>query len=237
MVKNTSITRTCSSCGQQKPLAAFLQLAGAQGGMYGSICSTCRKAGNISNTTDKDSDDTESSKIKHTLDYKMKLADEIDKKQRWKELEENYYKERELDEEKKNLKDEKKESSDKDERKHRKEKENQALSKRSLFDNRARTPQQSFVPPEQVSGGVQQLAKEREIDVSAAVDTQKARYESPFFKLLQEWVGEGGIVTQADKAARMAKRTGLDKKTQGKEETLPETAQRIWPGGRGKSRP
>lgn len=39
MEKHNQLTRTCSSCGLIKPLAAFLQLTGNS---YGSICSTCR---------------------------------------------------------------------------------------------------------------------------------------------------------------------------------------------------
>lgn len=40
--KPTQLTRTCSACGIQKPLSAFMQLGGPSGAGYGLICSTCR---------------------------------------------------------------------------------------------------------------------------------------------------------------------------------------------------
>jgi hypothetical protein len=39
------ITKTCINCGLQKPITAFLQITGAEGTSYGSICSTCRGSG------------------------------------------------------------------------------------------------------------------------------------------------------------------------------------------------
>lgn len=42
MEKSTQPTRTCSVCGLQKPLAAFLQMIIGLGTHYGNICSTCR---------------------------------------------------------------------------------------------------------------------------------------------------------------------------------------------------
>ncbi len=45
MEKRDKLMRTCTVCGLQKPLAAFLQISGAQGTLYGSICATCRGSG------------------------------------------------------------------------------------------------------------------------------------------------------------------------------------------------
>src|SRR5688572_1573377 len=41
-MKSTQLTKTCLTCGTEKPLTAFLQLTGAEGSSYGSICATCR---------------------------------------------------------------------------------------------------------------------------------------------------------------------------------------------------
>lgn len=56
MKKPTLPVRTCSHCGEEKPLAAFLQLSGSQGTVYGNICSTCRseKAKNKQVPTDEE---------------------------------------------------------------------------------------------------------------------------------------------------------------------------------------
>lgn len=42
MTKTTKLTRTCLACGLEKPLAAFLQITGTQGTVYGNVCSSCR---------------------------------------------------------------------------------------------------------------------------------------------------------------------------------------------------
>jgi|GEM_PF-6888714 len=44
MTTQTSTARTCSVCGQKKPLFAFLELS-TKGHTYGDICATCRSTG------------------------------------------------------------------------------------------------------------------------------------------------------------------------------------------------
>jgi hypothetical protein len=39
------LNKTCLICGNKKPLAAFLQMTGAQGSLYGDVCSSCRGPG------------------------------------------------------------------------------------------------------------------------------------------------------------------------------------------------
>lgn len=43
MDKPDRLKRVCSSCGEPKPLSAFLHLTGTQGTTYGNICSDCRR--------------------------------------------------------------------------------------------------------------------------------------------------------------------------------------------------
>jgi hypothetical protein len=45
MKDRTQMTRTCSACGLEKPLAAFLEISSTHGTRYGTICATCRGAG------------------------------------------------------------------------------------------------------------------------------------------------------------------------------------------------
>lgn len=45
MTKQAQLIRTCTACGIEKPLAAFLQISGKQGTNYGSVCASCRSAG------------------------------------------------------------------------------------------------------------------------------------------------------------------------------------------------
>jgi len=42
MEKTKYLTRTCASCGLEKPISAFLQISGSHGTIYGSVCATCR---------------------------------------------------------------------------------------------------------------------------------------------------------------------------------------------------
>lgn len=41
---NSALSKTCSVCGLQKSLSAFLELTGSQGTTYGNVCSACRRA-------------------------------------------------------------------------------------------------------------------------------------------------------------------------------------------------
>src|SRR6266568_2690642 len=45
MKDRTQMTRTCSACGIEKPLAAFLEISSTHGTRYGNLCATCRGAG------------------------------------------------------------------------------------------------------------------------------------------------------------------------------------------------
>lgn len=42
MSPQDQLVRTCSVCGQAKPLSAFLQISGSQGTVYGTICAPCK---------------------------------------------------------------------------------------------------------------------------------------------------------------------------------------------------
>jgi hypothetical protein len=45
MKDRNQMTRICSACGIEKPLAAFLEISSTHGTRYGMICATCRGAG------------------------------------------------------------------------------------------------------------------------------------------------------------------------------------------------
>lgn len=80
MEKKSPLTRTCFSCGIEKPLAAFLQLSGTQGTLYGNICADCR---NIDIRNKKQNLDTEERGRSSTgirIDSKVKVQREIDQK-------------------------------------------------------------------------------------------------------------------------------------------------------------
>jgi hypothetical protein len=55
MKDRAHMTRICSACGIEKPLAAFLEISSTHGTHYGNLCSACRGAG----ITEKKSNKTE----------------------------------------------------------------------------------------------------------------------------------------------------------------------------------
>lgn len=94
------LTKTCSQCGLQKPLSAFLQLAGPEGATYGNLCASCRKAGVDEGLPHQDHEETTSSSSGFKIDSKSKIAEDIGKQEGLKQTEETYYQEREKNEEK-----------------------------------------------------------------------------------------------------------------------------------------
>jgi hypothetical protein len=73
MTKN-QLSKTCINCGLQKPLTAYLQIAGAEGSTYGNICSTCRGSGLGKKVTLPVMEDTSSSSSSTGLTWKRKLS-------------------------------------------------------------------------------------------------------------------------------------------------------------------
>jgi len=97
-----SLTKTCSICGELKPLSAFLQMSETKGAEYGSVCSDCRKKG-----ADKprvpESDETTQSSSGRVIDSKTKLQMDTDKRELVEQTELENYEERELTETEKKL--------------------------------------------------------------------------------------------------------------------------------------
>lgn len=95
--QNPKLIKICSSCGEKKPLSAFLQLTTTEGTTYGNICTDCRKSG-----LDKSKKEQEESTRGDTgfkIDTKARVAGEIDKKKAKQQTEELYHEEREKKEE------------------------------------------------------------------------------------------------------------------------------------------
>lgn len=79
-----NLLKTCSSCGLQKPLAAFLQLTESQGTVYGTICGDCRKAQMHKVKTPKEQDEFSTSSTGTKIDSKARVHDSIEKKEKQK---------------------------------------------------------------------------------------------------------------------------------------------------------
>ena len=219
----TPLTKTCSICGQQKPMAAFLQLAGAQGTTYGNICSTCRQAGLDKKVEPKEADERTRSTTGKTIDNKAKVQVETDIKQLRKETEEQYFEELDEEIEQQSETTEKKQNVAKAEKSHR---ENY-IEKRSFLDSTDKAKRNAYTT---VFGGEEQKAKEGAIRLDAPVlDTQiagKLKYQGSVFNQFKAWLGSSAPIVKATQPANQ--KSGQANRQAAGKESLTENAEKTW---------
>jgi hypothetical protein len=117
---DNQLSKSCLSCGLQKPLSAFLQITGPEGSSYGNICSTCRGSGMGKKITITEvEDDHVSSSTGLKIDGKAKQQIDRVKKRKAEEKVVLEHKEEIKDEHEKLEKTERKEIKEDAERKHR----------------------------------------------------------------------------------------------------------------------
>lgn len=165
------LTKTCSNCGLQKPLSAFLEMSGTKGGaVYGNICSSCRKtAKDKLKNSERESHSTSSTGL--GIGYKEKVKDDIVKKQRHQEVEERYHEERDKQEEKQVKHVEKTQTIAKDERKHR----DSFLKQRSFLSTTQKKDIQQKVENKQ---HVEQAVRQEALKESTTKQEQATKEES-----------------------------------------------------------
>lgn len=221
----TPITKTCSVCGQQKPLAAFLQLGGGQqGDMYGNICSSCRKTALEEAKRPKEAEEGTRSTTGLTIDSKTKVKIETDKKQLRKETEELHEEERDEKVEKEVQLTDKKEKIAKGEKNHRES----YIERRSFLDSTDKARRASSHP---VFGGEEQKAKEGAIRLDAPVlDTQiagKIKYQGSVFNQFKAWLGASAPIVRATQLTAQKTAESLNKKGSEKEAMI-EKIEKNW---------
>ena len=117
---HSSLTKTCSVCSLQKPIAAFLQFGGADGGgSYGNICASCRKEQAENARKQKADESGTTTRTTRTIDANARIESEAEKRKDQKEESEQYYEEREEKDVKKAEKIEQTQHIEKAEKKHR----------------------------------------------------------------------------------------------------------------------
>lgn len=92
---SSALLKTCSNCGLQKPLTAFLQLSESKGAIYGNICADCRKAAIDKANAPKEPYEEAGGQSGKTIDSKTKVHEEIGEKQLTKQMEAEYKEDRE----------------------------------------------------------------------------------------------------------------------------------------------
>lgn len=195
---NISLTKTCSNCGLQKPMSAFLEFAD-QGATYGNICASCRKAHieKLNQIIEPEESTTSTTGVK--IDAKTKVQAEIDKREQRKQTLEQYQSEREKNEKTQLKQEQKIQHVVQDEKKHRKD----FLEKRSFLDKPSKPS-----TPSGVFGGEAQKIEAGKVDFTK--DTSNllrvagtVRTQSSVFQSFQSWLGKNApIVKAADKAAQ-----------------------------------
>jgi hypothetical protein len=239
MSQTPALTKTCSSCGENKPLAAFLHL-GANGTEYGNICSTCRKT-QANATPNQEQDESTRSTTRKTIDSKSKVASDKSKWEEWHQTEEQYHEERDATEELTNREEEKIQLTQKDERKHREVIKNRSFletNKRRYQDtgdsraqNEQRTAQQATNTRDnqekdqfRKEEATREDMKQTQVDFGGSFqDTHIAKEKyvrSSVFNSYKQWLGNSGIVKNAEKAGALkTKQTA----------TLTEVAKEVFP--------
>jgi hypothetical protein len=195
MDKSTTLMKTCNSCGLQKPLTAFLEVAGPEGTTYGNICASCRKAHIDKLAKPKEPEDSTTSNTGLRIDNKSKVQEEKEKKEFYKQIEEDYVDEREKLSEKQVKQENKKLNIAAEEKKHREE-------KRSFLDRPtiAKTPSKRF--------GIEEQRAKTEIDFSVSTENVErvsgtTKLQSVTLRAFKSFLGKSGntapIVTVAEK--------------------------------------
>lgn len=168
------LTKTCTSCGLEKPLSAFLQMTGLHGRIYSSICSACRKI-QIENAKAKESSSGEGSKRDTggaNIGANERVASEIGKKMHYQQIEQQYHHERGEKEIKKSADITRQMQKAGEERTHRETK------KTSFTDNANKT---KYASSQSVFGGEQQTAKEKQVNLTTGpFQADQQKYGSVF---------------------------------------------------------
>jgi DNA-binding protein H-NS len=181
------LSKTCSSCGLIKPLAAFLQMAGSVGAIYGNICSTCRKA-NIDKAKSPSVDEGSStSSTGNKIDAKTKVKTDIDKKLLREYVEDLHQEEREDKQEAKDIRSQKIKVKAEKELKHREG----YLKKGSVFDSKSNANATSSADKQFFATDTAR----KTIDYTKHTgDTQRhtgqTKYQTAFYNTLQAWLGK-----------------------------------------------
>lgn len=216
MSKNPTLTKTCSSCGHERPLTSFLQVAGPKGTLYGSICANCRsgKVEKKAQLSETEEGRRSSSGLK--IDEKAKKKTDQLKKEYKKDNDEKYREEREKIKETNVLKTDKIDKKMKLERKHR---ENFL---QSLVNVHTKTASSEQKKPTSYAGGETNYSEKADQSAAAQAEAKAKGFDTHGPQIPSQTGGllkTQGVAFQAwlrtiGPSAAMAKAFGMDKQQQ-----------------------
>lgn len=202
-------TKICSSCGQRKPLSAFLQMNASGTARHGQICATCRKteAENAARRRKTEAEGGGMHETGHKIDTKARMQGERDKREEQASVHEDYHQERKLDDIENKLTQEKSEQRLKTEKKHH----DSFLNRRSFLNEKKQTPTTSTAEEIQQTNqeAAQEERKKTQHDFSVPYhDPQIAgqlRFQSASFQAFRKRLGKDSpLVRAADQASKHA---------------------------------
>jgi hypothetical protein len=236
----TQINKTCISCGLEKPLNAFLQIAGPRGTSYGNICATCRGSGLgksivIPEAENEDHNSSTSTGLK--IDSKTKIHLDAERKQlseKRKELEIQEIKKEESETNALTLDTDKKQASEK---KHRQEyiepknaegflnykskqsprtanttdaRGNNVLITKANLDNQIRT--ETLGKEESFKSDEQAKAINTTDSYIDPTIAGQLKYEGEAFKRAKTWLGKGAAISTFERQF-LSKQMPIENKT------------------------
>ena len=225
MVDVPHLLKMCNTCGERKPLAAFLQLAGSSGTTYGNTCATCRSINAHKEDTPKDSHESTSSTIGYKIDAKAKLHSEIDKKQQHQHTEELYREEKEKAEHKKVKIRQKIRKHESEQRKHRQTYlDKSSFIKEQTKTDRERLTQTKIQSEARIKGeATKHEEKLKTIDLTAPYQPSQTgaqlKHQGAIFNQFKSWLGGAAPISR--QGSKLAS-------NQQKKETLTKIVDETW---------
>lgn len=222
-----ALTKICTSCGQRKPLSAFLQINKAGTVAHGQICASCRKTLAENAKHLQKGDDAGTQETGHKIDTKARMQAERDKRQHQTNLEENYHEGRDQTAIDTKFSEQKKEAKQQTEKKLR----DSLFAKQSFITQQKQTPN---INPEDKAQTEQHIAKEERLKTQHDFtmpyhDPQVAgqlRFQSAAFKEFRRRLGkESPLVRAAENAAKGSNKDADKNKPN---ETLEEHIEKTW---------
>ncbi len=195
------LTKSCTVCGLQKPLSAFLELGG-QRAIYGNICSSCRKTAMEKAKLPKDSEGSTTSTSGHRVDSKAKVQGDINKEKEREKIKDLYREE--------GVKDEKVESALTQDREKTKEHERRKLDKSSFLTAprkpiEAKQTERATQQAQQIEQSAQQAEssklerQQKGTDFSSPFEgtrVSQERFKSAVFRQFATWIGANSPIGQ-----------------------------------------
>ena len=205
------ITRHCKSCGQTKPLSAFIQMNINGLVQYGQICATCRKtmAEDAARQRKVETEGENSSGTGHKIDTKARMSGEKDKRDLRETVDENYHADREKD--KVDLKKTQMKQAEhlKTEKKHHAG----FLEKRRVLSEKPVANNAQENKAGELQHNTQEENKKTQFNYQAPfVDPQVAgqlRFQGESFQRYRQWLGKGSALAKSAETA--VKKAGQEK--------------------------